>query len=67
MTEKTYTWTAYEHKVPGFARHKAIKFSIELTEKQFLKLWEKFRAWKGSQKDFYFNYVNRAQLREVLK
>jgi len=36
----------------------------EMDDKKFDLLWKKFKEYKGSQRDFYFTYVNPMKLLE---
>lgn len=56
-------WSGYRLNKLG----RTMCYQIELTEEQFNNLWEKFKEWKGSQKDFYFKYVNTRRKTEVIK
>ena len=51
-------WRGYEHPAAGLARFQLIIYSIELTAEKAAELWERFKQWEGSQKDFYFRFVN---------
>lgn len=65
--EKRCVWRGYQHTAAGVARFQEISHSIELTEEKFNELYAAFKEWKGSQKDFYFKYVNPFKLRELPK
>lgn len=60
-------WRGYTHLATGIARHQLISYSIEITAKEAAMLWERLKQWKGSQEDFYFKYVNPAQLCKKIK
>ena len=63
MTDKNFTWRGYEEKdnVGKIIR----KYHIEISEERFNELWQKFKTWKGSQRDFYFKFVNIYKIKEV--
>lgn len=42
---------------------KGFGYSVNLSRDKANELWEKFKAWTGSQKEFYFKFVNKAQLK----
>jgi hypothetical protein len=56
-------WRGYRFNKLG----RTVCYQKELTEEQFNDLWEKFKEWEGSQKEFYFKYVNRRRKTEVIK
>ncbi len=43
---------------------KEVIYSVELTDEKFKELWVQFKKWKGSQRDFYMNFVNILGLRK---
>ena len=65
--EKGVVWRGYEHAATGIARMQLVRYSIELSEEKFNELYATLKEWKGSQKDFYFKYVNPFKLCELPK
>ncbi len=61
--EEAIIWKGYT-----FQDVKNKKAYITLVSKtRFKELWEKFESWKGSQKDFYFRFVNRMKSFETVE
>jgi len=47
-------------------RNTKLRYSVEIPIEKFEELWEKLQNWKGSQKEFYFKFVNALKIREVV-
>ena len=59
------TWRGYSHLPAGVARHIEITYHIELSEERAAELWKELKNWTGSQKEFYFKFVNKTGLCEM--
>ncbi len=58
LEEKLIVWKGYYSE----KYHK--KYCAKIPESKFLELWKKFKNFKGSQKYFYFKYMNPQKILE---
>ena len=54
-------WRGYEFTEHGIKKH----YSITLPKEKMKQLHKQLKKWEGSQKEFYFTFVNPSRLVEI--
>jgi len=55
-------WRGYTERRKDSPRR--TRYSVPVDNEKLEILWKKFKEWKGSQREFYFKFVNKLAIME---